>query len=57
MTSAEIENGIARVDATMAMEDMPLTEEQKNTLRKIGQGKITYEEVLNRLIKKYTKVG
>lgn len=57
MTSAEIENRIARVDATMAMEDMPLTEEQKNTLRKIGQGKITYEEVLNRLIKKYTKVG
>ena len=57
MTSTEIENRIARVDATMAMEDMPLTEEQKNTLRKIGQGKITYEEVLNRLIKKYTKVG
>ena len=57
MTSAEIENRIARVNATMAMEDMPLTEEQKNTLRKIGQGKITYEEVLNRLIKKYTKVG
>ena len=57
MTSAEIENRIARVDATMAMEDMPLKKKQKNTLRKIGQGKITYEEVLNRLIKKYTKVG
>ena len=57
MTSAEIENRIARVDATMAMEDMPLTEDQKNTLREIGQGKITFEEVLNRLIKKYTKVG
>ena len=57
MTSAEIENRIARVNATMAMEDMPLTEDQKNTLREIGQGKITFEEVLNRLIKKYTKVG
>lgn len=57
MTSAEIENRIARVNATMAMEDMPLTEDEKNTMRDILQGKISYEEVREQLIKKYTKAG
>ncbi|MEE3403155.1 MAG: antitoxin VbhA family protein [Acutalibacteraceae bacterium] len=57
MTSAEIENRIARVNATMAMEDMPLTEDEKNTMRDILQGKTSYEEVREQLIKKYTKAG
>ena len=57
MTSAEIENRIARVNATMAMEDMPLTEDEKNTMRDILHGKKSYEEVREQLIKKYTKAG
>ena len=45
MTSAEIENRIARVNATMAMEDMPLTEDEKNTMRDILQGKTSKRQI------------
>ena len=51
----EMENRIARVNATMAMEGMPLTEEEKDVLRDIYLGKISYEEVISELIEKYTE--
>lgn len=51
----EMENRIARVNATMAMEGMPLTEEEKDVLRDIYPGKISYEEVISELIEKYTE--
>lgn len=57
MTNTEIENRIARVNATMAMEGMPLTDEQKETMRKMGQGYISCDEVIKDIIKKYSKVG
>lgn len=51
----EMENRIARVNATMAMEGMPLTEEEKDVLRDIYLGKISCEEVISELIEKYTE--
>ena len=51
----EMENRIARVNATMAMEGMPLTEEEKDVLRDIYPGKISCEEVISELIEKYTE--
>lgn len=57
MTNAEIENRIARVNATMAMEGMPLSEDEKNVLRDICLGKVSYEEVMKELIEKFKKEG
>lgn len=53
MTAQEIENRIARVDATMAMEGMPLTEENKDLLRKINDKSISEDEAKKQIIKKY----
>ncbi len=53
MTNAEIENRIARVNATMAMEGMPLTEENKEILRKINGKIISEDEAKIQIIKKY----
>ena len=53
MTAQEIENRIARVDATMAMEGMPLTEEDKEILRKINGMIISEDEAKIQIIKKY----
>lgn len=53
MTAQEIEKRIARVDATMAMEGMPLTEENKNLLRKINEKSISEDEAKEQIIKKY----
>lgn len=53
MTVQEIENRIARVDATMAMEGMPLTEENKDLLRKINDKSISEDEAKYQIIKKY----
>ena len=55
MTAQEIENRIARVNATMSMEGMPLTEQEKQTMRDIGNGKANYEEVMQSIINKYKK--
>ena len=55
MTSAEIENRIARVNATMAMEDMPLTEDEKNTMRDILQGKTSKRQIRIVFLRKFRK--
>ncbi len=53
MTNDEIENRIARVNATMAMEGMPLSEDEKNVLRDIFLGKVSCDEVIKELVEKY----
>lgn len=54
MTEQQIENRIARVNATMAMEGMPLTEEDKELLREIHRGHLSHDEAIAMLIEKYT---
>lgn len=44
MTKAEIENRIARVNAAMAMEGMPLGEDMKKLLEEVLKGNLTFEE-------------
>ena len=56
MTNAEIENRIARVNATMAMEGMILTEEEKNIIREIIRGDISCDEAVKRVIKEFSEV-
>jgi len=45
------------VNATMAMEGMPLTSEDKKRLRDIFDGRATVEETVQDLIKKHSQVA
>jgi citrate lyase gamma subunit len=51
----DIEQTIREVDATMAMEGMPLTNEDKTRLRAILEDRTTAEETVRRLVKKHTR--
>lgn len=44
---------IKEVDATMRMENMPLTNEDKQRLKDIADGKTTVNEAINKIIKEY----
>lgn len=48
-----VEEKIARVNATMALENMELTEEDKQRIRDIESGKSTVEDEINNIKKKY----
>ena len=45
---------INNINATMSMEDMPLLKEDKDRLRECLEGKVSYEDAINKLIKQYT---
>lgn len=49
----DIEKIIKNVDATMSMENMPLTEENKNMLRECLAGSVSFDTALNTLLNKY----
>lgn len=53
MTEQEKEKIIKNVNATMDMEDTPLTEEDKQRIKDILDGKITTEEAIQSTIAKY----
>ena len=46
---------IENVNATMAMEDMPLTEDNKQTIRRYLDGAESFEDVLASVIQKYVR--
>ncbi|MDR1320692.1 MAG: antitoxin VbhA family protein [Gracilibacteraceae bacterium] len=50
----DTEQKIREVDATMAMEGMPLSDEDKSRLRDIFEGKTTVEETVQVLIQKHS---
>lgn len=45
---------IDNINATMSMEDIPLLKEDKERLRECLEGKVSYEDAINKLIKYYT---
>jgi hypothetical protein len=49
-----IENIVENIDFSMAMEDMPLTNEDKNRLRDCLNGKVDVDKILQEVIKKHT---
>ena len=53
----DIENIIENIDFSMRMEDMSLTNEDKNRLRNCLNGKDDIQKVLQETIKKHTFVG
>ena len=48
-----IEQRIAAVNSTMAMEGMPLTEEDKEDMRSVLRGEVSFEEMRNRILADY----
>lgn len=56
MSIAELENRVERVSATMAMESMPLNNEEKNVIREINLGNISCDEAVRKVIKEYSEI-
>ena len=54
-TAVDIDYIIENINFTMAMEDMPLTAENKYQLRKCLEGKIDIDKLINATITKYKK--
>jgi hypothetical protein len=50
----DLENIVENIDFSMAMEDMPLTNEDKNRLRDCLNGKADVDKILREVIKKHT---
>ncbi|MDR2601159.1 MAG: hypothetical protein LBC53_01715 [Spirochaetaceae bacterium] len=50
----DVENLMQNIDFSMKMEDMPLTEEDKNRLRDCILGRENINKVLQETIKKHT---
>jgi hypothetical protein len=51
---SEIERIICNVNATMEMENMPLTDDNKQMIRNCIEGVKSYEETLSTLISRYS---
>jgi len=51
----DIEQIIREVNGTMAIEGMPLTDDDKNRIRDILHGHVSIEEVVSQLTEKYKK--
>ena len=49
----DIEQTIREVNGTMAIEGMPLTEKDKENLRQVLQGKVSYQEMRRRILAEY----
>lgn len=44
---------IDNINATMSMEDMPLLKEDKERIRACLEGKVSYEDAVQKLIEEY----
>jgi len=49
-----IEKTIDQINGSMAMEGMPLTDQDKDRLRECLSGKTSFDEMIKRLVKKHT---
>ena len=49
----DIEQKIREVDATMAMEGMPLTEADKENMRTVMRGEVSFAEMKQRILSEY----
>jgi len=52
----DMENVIDNIDFSMTMEDMPLTNEDKNRLRDCLNGKLDIDKIIKETVKKHTLV-
>jgi hypothetical protein len=50
----DVENVVENIDFSMKMEDMPLTDEDKNRLRDCLNGTVDVDKILQEVIKRHT---
>lgn len=50
---SDVEQKIREVDGTMAMEGMPLTEADKENMRKVLRGDVSFSEMKKRILADY----
>lgn len=50
----DVEKIIGEINGTMAIEGMPLTEEDREMLRECITGKTSYDDMVKKLVQKYT---
>lgn len=50
MTSQEMESIIEEVEHSLAVEHMTMTEEEKENLRRVGRGELTYRELIDQYV-------
>ena len=50
MTSQEMENIIEEVEHSLAVEHMTMTDEERENLRKVGRGEMTYRDLVNQYV-------
>ena len=53
----DIEQKIHNINGSMAIEGMPLTEEDKVRLRALLRGEMSYDTAVRQIIDKYAKYG
>ena len=51
MTSLEMENIIEEVEHSLAVEHMTMTAEEKENLRKVGRGEMTYRDLIDQYVR------
>lgn len=52
---SEVERIISNVNATMEMENMPLTDDDKDMLKSCLEGKVMFGDMLNNLISEFSR--
>ncbi len=57
MTAVEMENIIEEVEHSLAVEHMTMTEEEKENLRKVGRGELTYRELIDQYVMRAKKLA
>lgn len=50
MTSVEMENIIEEVEHSLAVEHMTMTDEEKENLRRVGRGELTYRDLVDQYV-------
>jgi hypothetical protein len=53
MTTQDMEQLISEVNGTLAIEGMPLDETDRDNLRSILRGEVSYQEMKQRILKEY----
>jgi hypothetical protein len=53
---SDIERKINEVNATMAMEGMPLDEQDKKNLRTVLSGEVSFDEMKKQIVAEYRQV-
>lgn len=52
---SEVERIISNVNATMEMENMPLTDDDKDMLKSCLEGKVMFDDMLNSLVSAFSR--